>query len=154
MKNFIEAVYKLMFVAGVLCLVLGIMSIFLINGQVEKYKQLESSGEKIRVEILEKKTSRSPGNTISITNYFNIKYLGKPGKNKFSVIQAMPHEFKAYDAGSMVTVVYDPQEPRMAEIVKTPQQMKKIKQKPYKLLFFGLMLIVIARVLRKVYARR
>ena len=35
MKNFIEVVYKLMFVVGVLCVGMGIISVFLGDGYID-----------------------------------------------------------------------------------------------------------------------
>lgn len=153
MKNFIEVVYKLMFVVGILCIGVGIMAVFLGGSYIDEYKELERSGEQAQVEILEKGTSRSAGNAKSSTDYFQIKYLGEQGKKQFSIIQATSEEFNSYDVGSIVTVVYDPKEPRMAEIIKTPEQLKRLKLKPYKIILFGVMLIAISKILGKVYAR-
>lgn len=50
-------------------------------------------------------------------------------------------------------MLYDPKEPQWAEILKTPAQLKRMQRKPYFPALFGLMMIVIAKMLIKVHKK-
>jgi len=150
LKNLIEVVYKLLFVIGVLCIGVGIMGIFLGGGYVEEYLAAEKQGNQRQVEITAKGTARANGKS---TDYLHIKYLGAPKKEKFTFISPTAEEFRSFDKGSIVTIVYDKKDLREAFIIKTPEQVMQLRRKPYLLAAFGLMMIIIAKILGKLHGK-
>ena len=150
MKNFIEVVYKLMFVAGVLFIGVGIMALFM-RGYVNKSEKLMNIGEQAQVEILEKGVAYSGGGSSSRNRYeyFNVKYLGESKEIKFTRITPALNEFEIYEEGDIVEVVYDLADPSEAIITKTPAQIKELKTKPFFVMFYGIIMICISLGLGK-----
>jgi hypothetical protein len=151
MKNFIEVVYKLMFVAGVLFIGVGIMAVFMMGGYANECENLMSTGEQSQVEILEKGVSYSGGGSRSRNRneYFNVKYLGESKERKFTRITPALKEFETYEEGDIVEVVYDLADPSEAIITKTPAQIKELKAKPFFIIFYGIIMICISLGLGK-----
>jgi hypothetical protein len=143
-KNFIEILYKLVFVVGVLCVGVGIMSLYTIGGYVEKYSELLRSGQRIQVEVVEKGTSYSGGGSATRhrNDYFKIDYLGEE-EQEYTFVYPDSAEFKAYEKGSIISVVYDPENADEAFIVRTENQLEKRKNLPYWIILSGLGMIIV-----------
>ncbi len=154
MKNFIEGVCVLMFVCGVLFIGVGIMGVFM-NGYVNECETLMSTGEQAQVEILEKGVVKSGGGSRSSNRheYFNIKYLGESKDKEFTRISAALKEFETYEEGDMVTVVYDLDDLSEAIIIKTPDQIKELKFKPFLIIFYGILMMFISWGLGKLHKK-
>lgn len=85
--------------------------------------------------------------------YFNIKYLGKSKDKEFTIISTALKEFETYEEGDMVTVFYDLDDLSEAIIIKTPDQIKELKFKPFRIVFFGILMIFISLGLGKLRKR-
>ena len=150
MKNFIEIVCILLFVVGVLFVGVGIMGIFM-NEYVDTCEQLMLTGDQVQIEILEKVVSYSGGGSSSRNRheYFRVKYLGLSDDKEFTRIDTALKEFDTYEQGDMISIAYDSSDPDEAIIIKSPEQLKELKFKPFFIVLMGVIMILISLGLGK-----
>lgn len=150
MKKSLRFFATLLFVIGCLCAGLGIISFFLNKTYVSEYNTTVRTGEKAQVEIIDKGISRSGNTSGHSTHYFHIPFLGTDGKRDFTMVYPTPAEFDSYAIGSTLMVAYSTHDPSEAFIIKTTEEISKLKRKPFYLFLCGLIMIVCARVFSKI----
>ncbi len=146
MKKNIAPALSIVFFIGILIVGVGMMSVYFNWDYISEYQRIETNGSQAEVKIIKKGTSRSGGGSSSrnITYYFHLPYLGGTQLRDFTIVYPTPQEYDAFNKGALVTVVYDPEDPGEAYLVKTPDQLWALRSKSFKVIFFGLGLVVIA----------
>jgi len=150
LKKLLELAIFIGFLVGVLVTGVGVMSIFLGGEYINEYEHVVDVGQEVEAEILQKGTSSANGKSYS---YIKIDYLGEDTGEEFTHISPSSDDYRTYDEGDTVTVVYDVDDPREAYIVQTPEQLARAAKLPYKLLLFGFGLFAAAFVLSKIVKR-
>lgn len=150
MNKIVSALFPICVLIGLLIVGVGVMSVFLNFQYIQEIQQMNQDGQRISVVIADKGISRSGAGTSGhTTHYFHLNYLGDDAARDVTMVYPTTEEFEAHEKGDRVEVMYDPQDPSEAYLEKTPQQIQRLRLKPFMLIGFGLILTGLSVILGK-----